>query len=145
MPFAGGPLNNYMLHATAQMLMKIREHSNEIGLITGVSGMMTKQAISIWGKDPMMDFESMDVTAEAEKLEIPVPMSNLKKGDARVIGCTALYEKLNPLKAVFYAEDSQGCRLVLTSNEEDIIKKVEEEECIGLKINFLNKQLVSFG
>ena len=93
----------------------------------------------------MMDFESMDVTAEAEKLEIPVPMSNLKKGDARVIGCTALYEKLNPLKAVFYAEDSQGCRLVLTSNEEDIIKKVEEEECIGLKINFLNKQLVSFG
>ena len=145
MPFAGGPLNNYMLHATAQMLMKIREHTNEIGLITGVSGMMTKQALSIWGKDPVMDFESMDVTAEAEKLEIPVPMSNLKKGDARVIGCTVLYEKLNPLKAVFYAEDSQGCRLVLTSNEEDIIKKVEEEECIGLKINFLNKQLVSFG
>ena len=52
MPFAGGPLNNYMLHATAQMLMRIRKHTNEIGLITGVSGMMTKQALAIWGKDP---------------------------------------------------------------------------------------------
>jgi len=145
MPFAGGPLNNYMLHATAQMLMKIRENTNEIGLITGVSGMMTKQALAIWGKDPVIDFESMDVTAEAEILEIPVPMSDLKKGDATVIGCTTLYEKHNPIKAVFYAEDSQGHRLVLTSNEEKIIKQVEEEECIGLKINFSNKQLISLG
>ena len=145
MPFAGGPLNNYMLHATAQMLMKIRKHTDEIGLITGVSGMMTKQALTIWGKDPLMNFESMDVTAEAEKLEIPVPMSDLKEGNAKVIGCTTLYEKYNPIKAVFYAEDSQGHRLVLTSDKEKIIKKVEEEECVGQQIKFLNKQLVSFG
>jgi acetyl-CoA C-acetyltransferase len=144
MPFAGGPLNNYMLHATAQMLMKIRKNTNEIGLITGVSGMMTKQALAIWGKEPVMDFESMDVTAEAEKLEIPVPMSALQKGEAKVIGCTTLYEKFNPIKAVFYGEDSQGHRLVLTSNEEGIIKQVEAEECVGKKIKFLNNQFVSF-
>ena len=85
----------------------------------------------------------MDVTAEAEKLEVPVPMSDLKKGNATIIGCTTLYEKLNSIKAVFYAEDSQGHRLVLTSNEEKIIKQVEEKECVGKKIKFLNKQLVS--
>ena len=144
MPFAGGPLNNYMLHATAQMLMKIRKNTNEIGLITGVSGMMTKQALAIWGKEPVMDFESMDVTAEAEKLEIPVPMSALQKGEAKVIGCTTLYEKFNPIKAVFYGEDSQGHRLVLTSMEERIIKQVEAEECVGKEIKFLNNQFVSF-
>ena len=92
-----------------------------------------------------MNFEAMDVTTEAEKIEIPVPMSDLKEGNAKTIGCTTLYEKLNPIKAVFYADDSQGHRLVLTSNEENIIKQVEEEECIGLKIQFSNKQLVSFG
>jgi acetyl-CoA C-acetyltransferase len=145
MPFAGGPLNNYMLHATAQVLMRIRDNNSEVGLITGVSGMMTKQALAIWGKNPAMDFQSMDVTAEAEKLEVPVPMSDLKKGNATIIGCTTLYEKLNPIKAVFYAEDSQGHRLVLTSNDQKIIKQVEEEECIGLKINFSNKQFVAFG
>jgi acetyl-CoA C-acetyltransferase len=145
MPFAGGPLNNYMLHATAQVLMRIRDNNSEVGLITGVSGMMTKQALAIWGKNPAMDFQSMDVTAEAEKLEVPVPMSDLKKGNATIIGCTTLYEKLNSIKAVFYAEDSQGHRLVLTSNDQQIIKQVEEEECIGLKINFSNKQFVAFG
>ena len=145
MPFAGGPLNNYMLHATTQMLMKIREDANQIGLITGVSGMMTKQALAIWSKDQMMDFESKDVTREAEKIEIPVPMSNLNQGEAKIIGCTTLYKDLNPLKAIFYAEDSQGHRLVLTSNKEKIIKQAEEEECIGLKVNFLNDQLLSLG
>ena len=143
MPFAGGPLNNYMLHATAQMLMKIRKNTNEIGLITGVSGMMTKQALAIWGKEPVMDFESMDVTAEAEKLEIPVPMSDLKQGNAKIIGCTTLYEKINPSKAIFYAEDSQGHRLVLTSTDNEMINKVEEEECVGKKISFLNKEVSS--
>jgi len=145
MPFAGGPLNNYMLHATAQMLLKIRKNKKDIGLITGVSGMMTKQALAIWGKDCVMDFQSMDVTNQAKKLEVPVPMSALQEGKARVIGCTTLYEKYNPIRAVFYAEDSQGYRLVLTSNEEEIIKQVEEEECVGQKIKFSNKQLVSFG
>ena len=33
-------------------------------------------------------------------------MSNLKEGNAKVIAAL-LYEKLNPTKAVFYAEDSQ--------------------------------------
>ena len=145
MPFAGGPLNNYMLHATAQVIMRIRENNSEVGLITGVSGMMTKQALAIWGKDPVMDFETRDVTAEAEKLEIPVPMSSLEEGNAKVIGCATIYEKLNPVKAVFYAEDSQGHRLVLTSMEEEIIKQVEEVECIGLTINFSNKQFLAFG
>jgi acetyl-CoA C-acetyltransferase len=143
MPFAGGPLNNYMLHATAQMLMKIREQTTEVGLITGVSGMMTKQALAIWAKDPLMNFISKDVSKDAEALELPVPMSDLMKGEAMVIGYTTMYEKLNPIKAVFYAEDSQGHRLVLTSNEEKIIKQVEEKECVGKKIKFLNKQLVS--
>ncbi len=143
MPFAGGPLNNYMLHATAQMLIKIREQTTEVGLITGVSGMMTKQALAIWAKDPLMNFISKDVSKDAAALEMPVPMSDLMKGEAMVIGCATLYEKLNAIKAVFYAEDSQGHRLVLTSNEEKIIKQVEEKECVGKKIKFLNKQLVS--
>jgi acetyl-CoA C-acetyltransferase len=143
MPFAGGPLNNYMLHATAQALMKIRETNSEVALITGVSGMMTKQALALWCKNPAMNFASKDVTKEAEKLELPVPMSTLSSGEGKVIGCTTLYEKNQPLKAVFYAEDSQSHRLVLTSTKSEIIKQVEEEECVGKKINYSNNRFVS--
>lgn len=143
MPFAGGPLNNYMLHASAQMLLKIREDTNEIGLVTGVSGMMTKQSLAIWGKEPAMDFESRDVTKQAEQFELAVPMSYQKEGYALVIGCTSLYEKNNKSKAVFYAEDSKGHRLVLTSIDKEIIKQVEKEECIGLKVKYSSNQVLS--
>ena len=145
MPFAGGPLNNYMLHATAQMLIKIRENTKEVGLVTGVSGMMTKQSLAIWGKEPLMDFKSMDVTKQAEKFEIPVPMSDQIKGEALVIGCTTLYDKNKSLSAVFYAEDSKGHRLVLISNDKEIIRQVEKEECIGLKVKHSSSQLLSLG
>ena len=124
MPFAGGPLNNYMLHSTIQIVMKIREKNDEVGLVTCVSGMMTKQAA---------------------KLEMPVPMSQLTNGEATSIGCTVLYENNVSTKAIFYAEDSQGHRLVLTSNKEEIIQAVEGKECVGKKINFLDKQVLSLG
>ena len=81
MPFAGGPLNNYMLHATAQVIMKIRENNSDIGLITGVSGMMTKQALAIWGKNPAMDFEAMDVTAGGRRVR--APCSHVQSKDGR--------------------------------------------------------------
>ena len=145
MPFAGGPLNNYMLHSTIQIVMKIREKNDEIGLVTCVSGMMTKQALAIWGKDPRVDFESKDVTKQAAKLEMPVPMSQLTNGEATSIGCTVLYENNVSTKAIFYAEDSQGHRLVLTSNKKEIIQAVEGKECVGEKIKFLNKQVLSLG
>ena len=145
MPFAGGPLNNYMLHSTIQIVMKIRENNDEVGLVTCVSGMMTKQALAIWGKDPRMDFESKDVTKETAKLEIPVPISQLTNGEATSIGCTVLYNNNFSTKAIFYAEDSQGHRLVLTSNKEEIIQAVEGKECVGEKIKFLNKQVLSLG
>ena len=141
MPFAGGPLNNYMLHATAQMLEKIRSAPTEIGLVTGVSGMMTKQALAIWGKEPLMDFCSKDVSEEAARMEKPVAMSQSKDGEGRVLGCTALFEKNEGVKAVFYAEDSNQHRKVITSVDKDIIQNIGEEEWVGKKIHFKNAQL----
>ena len=141
MPFAGGPLNHYMIHATAQVLEKIRKDPAEIGLITGVSGLMTKQALAIWGKEPLMDFRSKDVSKEAAIIERPVEMSQSKDGAGKVLGCTALFEKNEGVKAVFYAEDSNQHRKVITSTDKDIIQNIGEEEWVGKKIHFKNNQL----
>ena len=141
MPFAGGPLNNYMLHSTAQILEKIRSNSSHIGLVTGVSGMMTKQALAVWGKDPLINFQSKDVTKEAEKVEIPVLMSSSKNGEGKILGYTVLYDKQIPDKAVFYLEDSNKSRKVITSIDKEIIQNVEKEEWIGKQIQFTSNQL----
>jgi len=141
MPFAGGPLNNFLIHSTAQVLAKIRQNTSEVGLVTGVSGLMTKQSMALWAKEPLMDFHSKDFTNEAEAIDSPVPMSNLEIGQGTILGCTVVYEKNLAIKGVFYIEDTNFKRKVITSMDTKILKSMEKEEWIGKYINYKNNQL----
>ena len=140
MPFAGGPLNNYMLHATVQALLKLRSQSGH-SLITGVSGMMTKQSFCLWSSEYQMPFYHADVTKKAQQLDKPIPISNAKHGNGIVIGYTVLYEGTKPTLGVFYIEDSQGERKVVTSEDKAIITSMREEEWIEKEISFYGNQV----
>ena len=140
MPFAGGPLNNYMLHATVQALLKLRSQSGH-SLITGVSGMMTKQSFCLWSSEYQMPFYHADVTKKAQQLDKPVPISNAKHGNGIVIGYTVLYEGTKPTSGVFYIEDSQGERKVVTSEDKAVITSMREEEWIEKEISFYGNQV----
>ena len=143
MSFAGGPLNNYMIHSTVKMLSKIRDDHSKIGLVTGVSGMMTKQALALWSKKPLIDFITKDVTKEAKLEEIPVQMSAEFEGMATIIGYTIFKDNNGELKAVIYSEDSKKKRKVLISNDKETLKSMGEEEWVGKNIKFKGKYLVS--
>ena len=143
MSFAGGPLNNYMIHSTVKMLSKIRDDHSKIGLVTGVSGMMTKQALALWSKKPLIDFITKDVTKEAKLEEIPVQMSGEHEGIATIIGYTIFKDNNGELKAVIYSEDSKKKRKVLISNNKETLKSMGEEEWVGKNIKFKGKYLVS--
>ena len=66
MAYAGGPLNSFVLHSTVRMIQKIRNLEVNYGLITGVSGMMTKQSFCIWGKKNKDSFVHKDVSDKAK-------------------------------------------------------------------------------
>ena len=140
MPFAGGPLNNYMLHATVQALLKLRSQSGH-SLITGVSGMMTKQSFCLWSSEYQMPFYHADVTKKAQQLDKPIPISNAKHGNGIVIGYTVLYEGTKPTLGIFYIEDSQGERKVVTSEDKAVITSMREEEWIEKEISFYGNQV----
>ncbi|MDA9143552.1 acetyl-CoA acetyltransferase [Gammaproteobacteria bacterium] len=142
MSFAGGPLNNYMIHSTVKMLSKIRSDHSNIGLVTGVSGMMTKQALALWSKKPLIDFITKDVTEEAKLKEAPVQMSEELEGMATIIGYTIFKDNNGELKAVIYSEDSKKKRKVLISYDKEILKSMGEEEWVGKNIKFKGKHLV---
>jgi acetyl-CoA C-acetyltransferase len=143
MPFAGGPLNNYMIHSTVKMVSEIRNNHSNIGLVTGVSGMMTKQAFALWAKEPLIQFISKDVTEEAALIEHPVEMSTQTNGMAIVLGYTIFKDANKDMKVVIYGEDSQNKRKVLISKDKEIIKSMGEEEWVGKQIVFKGKYLVS--
>ena len=143
MPFAGGPLNNYMIHSTVKMLSEIRNNHSNIGLVTGVSGMMTKQAFALWAKEPLIQFISKDVTKQAALIEHPVEMSTQTNGEAVILGYTIFKDVDKDMKVVVYGEDSQKNRKVLISKDKEIIKSMGEEEWVGKQIVFKGKYLVS--
>jgi len=143
MSFAGGPLNNYVIHSTVKVLNEIRDNHSKIGLVTGVSGMMTKQSLALWAKKPLINFIIKDVTEDAQLNEAPIPMSKKIEGKATILGYTFFHDDNNNLKAVIYSEDSQKKRKVLISNDKEILKSMGEEEWVGKKILFKGKYLVS--
>jgi len=70
MTFAGGPLNSYVLHSTARMAEVLRADPLSIGLVTSVSGFLTKFGAALWSTEAgVHGWRGEDVTAEAAAAE----------------------------------------------------------------------------
>jgi acetyl-CoA C-acetyltransferase len=78
MTFGGGPLNNFVLQATAVMAQTLRSGHGRTGVVTCVSGMITKVGATAWrrageatgpwaGSGGSVADLAIDVTAEAER------------------------------------------------------------------------------
>ena len=143
MSFAGGPLNSFVLHSSVQMIKKLRKDNNATGLVTGVSGMMTKQSYCLWSSNPIHKFIFKDVSKEASNIDIPHKISKNKNGTAKIIGYTIINDDRNIKKAVIYVEDESLERNIVQSHNTTVINSMEKEEWVGKIINFKNLQLIS--
>ena len=139
MPFAGGPLNSYVLHSTAKLIEKLREN-NGVGIVTGVSGMMTKQSYALWSKNPCIDFRYEDCTKKASEIELPVELSDKKNGSGKIIGYTILSED-NTNKAIIFVDTDDKKRKLIISTNKNIINEMQNTEWVGKRINFKDDQL----
>jgi acetyl-CoA C-acetyltransferase len=73
--FAGGPIRNYMMHATAAMVAKMRQ-SGTYGMLFGNGGYMTEAHALVLGRRPILtewQRRGFDVQAEADSRRGPVP------------------------------------------------------------------------
>jgi acetyl-CoA C-acetyltransferase len=73
--FAGGPIRNYMMHATAAMVERLRKSGN-YGLLFGNGGFMTDAHVVVLGRQPLAAASlpsSFDVQEQADALRGPVP------------------------------------------------------------------------
>ena len=144
MPYAGGPLNSFVLHSTVKMIEKIRASEVKHGLVTGVSGMMTKQSFCVWGKGYQEKFVFDDVTEKAKLDENPIKLSNITEGEGEIIGYTVIEESVNAQKAVLYLDDEKKHRKVVSSHDKEFINLLLEKEWVGKKVGFKAGQVVSY-
>ncbi len=116
MTWAGGPLNNYVIQAAAKLVQVLRADPGSTGLLTSISGMITKQGASVWSTEPpAQPFANIDVTdAVAAELQ-PKPYRTGDNEQAEVVSYTVIWGREGPERAVAIGEFSDGARTLLVS------------------------------
>ena len=132
MTFAGGPLNNYGLQALAAMAGLLRGRPDATGLVTSVSGMLTKQGTSWWsGAPPAQPFRHDDVSAAVAAREQPRDLLDHHTGPATIAGYTLVHAGGEPVQAVAVVTIGDGRRCVATSTDAGLLPAMVAEEWVG--------------
>ena len=116
MTWAGGPLNNYVIQAAVKLAQVLRADPGSTGLLTSISGMITKQGASMWSAEPpTQPFANIDVTdAVAAELQ-PKPYRTGDGEHATVVSYTVIWGREGPERAVVIGELADGARTLLVS------------------------------
>jgi acetyl-CoA C-acetyltransferase len=120
MTFAGGPLNNYVLQSTAAMADRLRDGASATGLVTAVSGMLTKQAVAVWASTPPPAFRSAEVGEEVRRSTPTCAVVDEASGEGRVAAWTVLHERGTPTVVVALGDLPGGARTVATGGPTEL-------------------------
>lgn len=135
MTFGGGPLNNFVLQSTCRMAELLRQQPGSKGLVTSVSGMLTKQGFGVWSTEPNpAGFGFADVTAEARTEAPPIELVAADAGEGEVVGCTVLFHGDNPLRAVAVVTLDSGKRTVAYNDEAAVMAEMMSSEYCGRRV-----------
>jgi acetyl-CoA C-acetyltransferase len=93
MTFAGGPLNNFTIQSWVKMVEVLRNDPGTAGLVTAVSGLLTKQGVSILGPEPTRPFLFDSVTAAVKADQITTTVEPDAEGRARVAAYTVIHTR----------------------------------------------------
>jgi acetyl-CoA C-acetyltransferase len=135
MAFAGGPLNNFVYQALARMARVLRADPGSAGMLNAVSGVLTKQGVSLWSTEPAPGpFRFEDATAEtAREVEI-VPIRAGAAGRGAVVTYTVLFEGAAPSRSVLLCDLEDGTRALATSADPALAEAALHEELCGRKL-----------
>jgi acetyl-CoA C-acetyltransferase len=131
MTFAGGPLNNFVLQALAKLAVVLRADPGSPGLLTAVSGLLTKQGVSLWSTSPpAAPFGFFDVSAETAQEQAAAELVESAEGPARCAGYTVLFEGERPSRTAFVCDLPDG-RRTLAASEDPALAELGTREELG--------------
>ncbi len=132
MTFGGGPLNNFVFQATVRMAQLLRQNPTEVGLVTAVSGMLTKQACALWSATPGAGgWACADVTEQVSRESEVCELVEDYSGSGTVAGYTVLFKGLDPWRAVAVFDLPDGSRTVAFSEAPRALEHMMAQECCG--------------
>lgn len=144
MAFAGGPLNNFVLQALVRMAEILRAAHGSTGMVTAVSGMLTKQGVSVWSSQPPAEpFRFVDVTREVARETKTVEVVSEYEGPASVAAYTVLYDGATPSRAVMICDLPDGRRTFGVTTDRQLAATMTEQEFCGRSVRIAMDRAVS--
>ncbi|HQU26911.1 MAG TPA: hypothetical protein PLS29_07780 [Acidimicrobiales bacterium] len=135
--FAGGPDNNYVTHAIATMVERLRARPESAGLVTGLGWFSTEHA---WGAyratPPATGFRWRDV----QGLVDATPRVEVATGDGEVVVETYTVTHRpdgSPERLVVCARRADGRRQWAHSEDPDLCAHAEQSELLGARLSVL--------
>jgi acetyl-CoA C-acetyltransferase len=143
MSFAGGPFNNFVFLATAAMAHALRQAEDEFGLVTTVSGMLSKPGLAVWSRTPPNSEQPLltaDLGNQAarETAVLPVVSADEASGPATVASYTVTFDPDDPLRAnrvAIVADLADGSRSAATCEDAAIAHRTLTESLIGQSVS----------
>lgn len=130
--FAGGPWNNYVMHAIATMAGVVRGDPGSIGLCTANGGFITKHAFGLYSTEPPAGgFQWRDVQDEVDAFP---SRSVVAEHDGRVTveAYTVVHGRDgDPETGIAAGLTDDGARVWATTTEADLMAGMVAEEWVG--------------
>jgi acetyl-CoA C-acetyltransferase len=128
--FAGGPWNNYVSHAIATMVERLRSNPGDVGMCTANGGFITKHAIGIYSTEPPAGgFRWADAQEETDAATSPREVAPEHDGPVNVESWTVMHDRDGqPENGLVAALLPDGRRAWGTTQDQEILKSMTVEE-----------------
>ena len=132
MTFGGGPLNNATLQALVAMTRVLRSEPASTGMVTNISGMLTKFGASVWScTPPSAPFAALDVTDTATAATSVVEIEPEHRGHVQVITYTVAHDRGVPTLGSIVGRNTAGAQVVASTNDSATMENMLEEDWCG--------------
>ncbi len=133
--YFGGPGNNYVTHAIAEMMQRLRAHPGARGLVTANGNYLTKQSAGILTTTPPDEpFAPADPSAIQAAIDANPgpPTTERPEGAAAVETYTVMHERGRPAYAIVFARLADGTRFIAnTPDDSRLLADMTERDYLG--------------
>ena len=133
MTFGGGPLNNATFQALARMVPMLRDAPGTTGLLTFISGIITKHGISVWSTTPPErdGFTFADTSAAVEAGTPALEVVGDHQGVATIDAYTVAHEGGEPRYTTIVATTADETRVVARNDDAAFAADMAADEWCG--------------
>jgi len=142
--FAGGPLNNYVMHSIARMAELLRERPSARGLVTANGGYLTKHAFGVYSATPPhTPFRHANPQPEVDALPSRQAVIGYA-GPVQVEAYTVMYGAEGPTKGHVAALTPAGERAWAETTVPEVLTAMTREEFCGRSGRLDGEGTISF-